>query len=261
MTTDASRRAVFTTAELLENILMHTPIESVFTAQRVSTQFRDIVAKSVQLQQKLFLRLPILQPTERWTVVGPPSPRVIRLDSKDDLPANVAVSVKPREKSCLYKPATMLNPHFQTWQGDSNDMNHFAWRTLNRTTDIELRSRSRALTDSGTWREMYLAQLVISWGFGMLPDQYGTMTGTVQTQNSQGFTIGALIEAVLDTEHESYQHNHGLNVIYTGKTSVKNLIKKLEIETGKMARMTYLRVEMQDVLLPTERERGMVKDI
>ncbi|KAI6832803.1 hypothetical protein KC340_g13269 [Hortaea werneckii] len=56
MTTDAARRAVFETAELLENIIMQLPPRKIFVIQRVCKQFRDIVATSVKLQQRLFLR-------------------------------------------------------------------------------------------------------------------------------------------------------------------------------------------------------------
>ncbi|KAI7541851.1 hypothetical protein KC331_g8320 [Hortaea werneckii] len=56
MTTDAARRAVFDTAELLENIVMQLPPRKIFVIQRVCKQFRDIVASSIKLQQRLFLR-------------------------------------------------------------------------------------------------------------------------------------------------------------------------------------------------------------
>ncbi|RMY70973.1 hypothetical protein D0862_14669 [Hortaea werneckii] len=56
MTTDAARRAVFETAELLENIFVQLPPRKIFVIQRVCKQFRDIVATSVKLQQRLFLR-------------------------------------------------------------------------------------------------------------------------------------------------------------------------------------------------------------
>ncbi|KAI7180984.1 hypothetical protein KC316_g8534 [Hortaea werneckii] len=55
MTTDAARRAVFETAELLENIFIQLPPRKIFVFQRVCKQFRDIVATSVKLQQRLFL--------------------------------------------------------------------------------------------------------------------------------------------------------------------------------------------------------------
>ncbi|RMY57543.1 hypothetical protein D0863_12594 [Hortaea werneckii] len=56
MTTDAARRAVFETAELLENVFIQLPPRKIFVIQRVCKQFRDVMATSVKLQQRLFLR-------------------------------------------------------------------------------------------------------------------------------------------------------------------------------------------------------------
>ncbi|TKA58976.1 hypothetical protein B0A55_10563 [Friedmanniomyces simplex] len=70
MTTDRPCQAVFNTAELLENILLHMPAKSVFGAQRVCRQFRDVVATSVQLQRKLFLRPAVPAITERRGTTG-----------------------------------------------------------------------------------------------------------------------------------------------------------------------------------------------
>ncbi|KAK3621923.1 hypothetical protein LTR56_022510 [Elasticomyces elasticus] len=275
MTTDASRQAVFATAELLETILMHTPIKNVFVAQRVSTQFRNVVAKSIQLQQKLFLRLPKLQSTERWTVTAAagqayfPPMRVVRLESTEALPANVAVT--QRGQSCLYKPATLLNPQFEAKHVGERPvvMQDFAMRALYNARHIglqEVAPRSRALTISGSWRKMYLtdrpcnkAWLKIDWLIATTPPLYGTISGIAETQETRGFTTGALVEAVLDEEQIVYYHCRGAEEICPGKTSVNSLIRKLEIETGKTATVTLLDIQMLDVLLPTDEERAMVE--
>jgi hypothetical protein len=56
-TTDAACKAVFETAELLENILIHLPPREIFKVQRVSRRFRDTSVNSILLRQKMFLRL------------------------------------------------------------------------------------------------------------------------------------------------------------------------------------------------------------
>ncbi|KAK4896029.1 hypothetical protein LTR27_005885 [Elasticomyces elasticus] len=282
MTTNAPRRAVFATAELLENILMHTLIKAVFTAQRVCRQFRDSVSNSLQLQQKLFLRLPTLQSTERWTVVAAPGQvyhstlRVVRADSTDALPANVMVNT--RKQSCVYKSATILNPQFEAKHVVESPavMQHFAARTLYNAEHIGLQettARSLALTNSGSWRNMYLlidtiastdrpcnkARLRINWLIATTPCLYGSIAGTAQTQEIRGFTTGALIEAALDTEHELYYYCGGVEQICSRDTSVNSIIRKLEIETGKTATVALLDVQMHDVLLPTDEERAMVE--
>lgn len=55
--TNSTREAVFNTAELLEQIFLHLPAKTIYGSQRVCRQFRDIVQMSVELQQKLFLRI------------------------------------------------------------------------------------------------------------------------------------------------------------------------------------------------------------
>jgi hypothetical protein len=69
MTTDAAREAVFSTVELLEQILLFLPMERVFVIQSVSKRFRDAVAASVQQQEKLFLRPGKLEKT--WRLISP----------------------------------------------------------------------------------------------------------------------------------------------------------------------------------------------
>ncbi|GAB1742729.1 hypothetical protein NU219Hw_g8441t1 [Hortaea werneckii] len=73
MTTDAARRAVFETAELLENIFIQLPPRKIFVIQRVCKQFRDIVATSVKLQQRLFLRSDGSEAQE-WRVAAKDNP-------------------------------------------------------------------------------------------------------------------------------------------------------------------------------------------
>ena len=42
--------------ELLENILLHLPLRDLFLAQRMNRTARNIIEKSTQIQQALFLR-------------------------------------------------------------------------------------------------------------------------------------------------------------------------------------------------------------
>ncbi|KAF2167176.1 hypothetical protein M409DRAFT_22605 [Zasmidium cellare ATCC 36951] len=67
MTTEAARKAVFNTAELLENILVHLPPRQLFTVQRVSHQLKAAIKESTQIQKKMFLRLGG-EPEEEWLV-------------------------------------------------------------------------------------------------------------------------------------------------------------------------------------------------
>jgi hypothetical protein len=70
-TTDTACKAVFDTAELLENILIHLPSREIFKVQRVSRRFKDTTVNSMLLQQKMFLR-PRDQPTTFWRLLRTP---------------------------------------------------------------------------------------------------------------------------------------------------------------------------------------------
>ncbi|KAK4505879.1 hypothetical protein PRZ48_003844 [Zasmidium cellare] len=48
--------AVFNTAELIEKILLDVPFRTLLTSQRVSKQWKDAIAGSKEIQEKLFLR-------------------------------------------------------------------------------------------------------------------------------------------------------------------------------------------------------------
>ncbi|KAI2629476.1 hypothetical protein GGS21DRAFT_526363 [Xylaria nigripes] len=51
-----ARDSVLLTAELLEEILLHLDMRSLFIVQRVSRQWRDLIATSPKIQRALFLR-------------------------------------------------------------------------------------------------------------------------------------------------------------------------------------------------------------
>lgn len=57
MTIDAPRQAALNTTEILENIISYLPNRTVLGVQRVCRQWRDVIAGSPTIQDKLFLRL------------------------------------------------------------------------------------------------------------------------------------------------------------------------------------------------------------
>jgi hypothetical protein len=52
-------RKVFDTTELLEHIISFLPMKKIFTIQRVSKQWRAVIATSPSIEEKMFLRLKI----------------------------------------------------------------------------------------------------------------------------------------------------------------------------------------------------------
>ena len=56
MTTEAARKAVFNTTELLERIILHVPPIKIFAIQRVCKQFHNLIQSSTPIQQRMFLK-------------------------------------------------------------------------------------------------------------------------------------------------------------------------------------------------------------
>lgn len=61
MTTDAARKAVLNTTELLEQIILCLPWKKIFVIQRTCQQFRDTIRSSTPIQQRMFLK-PSVEP-------------------------------------------------------------------------------------------------------------------------------------------------------------------------------------------------------
>lgn len=64
---ESARKSVFETNELLEHLLSCLPPINVFGVRRVSKSWNSVIAASVHLQEKVFLRLGS-KPHELWTV-------------------------------------------------------------------------------------------------------------------------------------------------------------------------------------------------
>lgn len=109
MKLDVPRRAVLETTEIFENILSFLPPRSIFGVQRVSHQWKNVIASSPTLQEKMFLRVQKKSP-ETWMLL----PRTPSEDEKDELIA---------ENSCrLVKVAADKEP--EGWKYDSGGLGH-----------------------------------------------------------------------------------------------------------------------------------------
>ena len=102
--TEAARNAVFSTAELFEDILLYLPARALFSAQRVSKQFRDMITTSSAIRQKLFLDVKEMHAEpETWVTVEGVELGEVRFMKTPVKQGNAA------NKSRAYTPAR-LNP-------------------------------------------------------------------------------------------------------------------------------------------------------
>jgi len=110
---DLPCHAVLATTELIELILSHALTKSVASAQRVCRYFRDVVARSGPLNERVLLWEPALTNTEQWTVVHDSNDgsgyRVVRYHG-DQVPARRARSTQGG--FCRFLPAALVNPLF-----------------------------------------------------------------------------------------------------------------------------------------------------
>jgi len=160
--TNGPRQAVFMTAELLEDILMHLPLKELSVAQGACRRFREVVTTSAKLQQKLFLRPSALGLTEKWTMFVVENPdkedglELIRLHGDGTIPTTAILN--PRNQSCLYDPATLMNPYLKTWRepGEEYDFCGPECYVFERAWYHDDHGSKFVLLDSAFWKNMYL---------------------------------------------------------------------------------------------------------
>ncbi|TKA80537.1 hypothetical protein B0A55_02024 [Friedmanniomyces simplex] len=269
--TDSARRAVLGTAELLEMILMQAPVETVFVAQCVSRLFRDTVAASVLLQQKLFLHPPTLESTEKWGLTagkgGPIMPRrsVLRVSDINHLPPNLAPT--DRGYSGLFQPARHLNPIIYRDETESG-----LWcgrlplqdRMAVTGEGVDFQFKNARLIGAASWKLTYLTEF---------PCRVASMTGVwvidaehplrgfldiipTTTTAAQGFTLGALLDISLQKPKYHHGYVYGEWEVIHAEPMI-DFLKRLERETGKEARLESMRVDMWDVVWPKAEEWEM----
>ncbi|GAB7323678.1 hypothetical protein MBLNU13_g07153t2 [Cladosporium sp. NU13] len=100
-------KAVLATPELLQNILIFLPESNIFGITRVSRAFRNCVAASPRIQEKLFFR-PSGPPKEVWQVLGPQFSWYFAIRKRRYLKVKDHSECRP-DFECLVTPV-ILNP-------------------------------------------------------------------------------------------------------------------------------------------------------
>ncbi|KAI7322989.1 hypothetical protein KC315_g8650 [Hortaea werneckii] len=140
-TLSAARNAVLHTTELLENILYFLPMKDLLFAQRVCMKWRDLIQRSIPLQEALFFR-----PKELgvyWKLVPEPGlpSRVVQVDEEQyllGLPGKVFKAAIPNPLLC--------QPASGSTRG-KNERPGIAW----------FRSRPSSFHPEASWRKMLIA--------------------------------------------------------------------------------------------------------
>jgi hypothetical protein len=109
--TDASRRQVLQTNELLESILAFLPPRNLFVVQRVSKSWRALIAGSPTIQRKMMLRLEEL-PRQTWRIVYDQTIRRMRM-CRVDVDPTLTIPPPSHDHRRIRRTATpvSLSPH------------------------------------------------------------------------------------------------------------------------------------------------------
>ncbi|KAK4619692.1 hypothetical protein CLAFUW4_11536 [Fulvia fulva] len=248
MTTDAARRAVFETAELLEQIMLELPAFSIFTSQRVCHQFQDIVRTSSKIQEKLFLR--VNSTPDRFILAEPRNIATPILRLEEDRERTDFSTVPARVNN-------MSRSLGESWSlrwliGDTvkfSDKLHAAMVRLLRDETQKLSCSSMHLADI----PILSARLQCEWSVGDLVRG----VGATQTTSATGITVGDVVEAMrtpgalvilerVDPSDVGYA-NH--RTLYGAR--IMPIVRDMEQKYQGEATLTFTQLKLQRVLLTT----------
>lgn len=132
---DATRRTVFNTAELLENILLFLPGRSVYSACRVSQQWNALVRTSIAIQQKLLIKPSTPKQAWQvinldWSVVPAETPPLLDFDTGTKTPVANPVIINPL-LAASYEPLCLTNLWPECWDAAKLTISDKAMKKMN----------------------------------------------------------------------------------------------------------------------------------
>jgi len=204
MTTDAARKAVFNTPELLENIISFIPPADILTkVQRLSRQWKDVVESSRIIRKQLWLRVPsvsTVRPTSftdahtfpglaYWGTPGMPLyPHTVAfnplpLESTAE-PFRVSPMDERQVKSIMEVSGSRVRPQRVK----------FSCQKASSRADCSFRS---------SWRDTYLTDPPITTAFLNLNNsndfegRFGPSYITLSVRDQNGLTFGMVHDAIM----------------------------------------------------------------
>jgi hypothetical protein len=158
MTTDVPRRAALDTTEILDKILTFLSPRTLFGIQRVSRQWKDLIARSPPIQEKMFLRCQARAP-EVWTLTNPKS-------EPDIPPAEMrALRYNYFELRRKFHTVSTAGVESGTWKSKSGGTQQLftpvtlnPWLRRRSSTDKEILVESTVLELHNSLRNAYLTE-------------------------------------------------------------------------------------------------------
>ena len=257
MTTDAPRKATFETTELLENILSFLPPKTLFGVQRVSRKFKDVIEKSIRLQQKMFLRS-CSGEKQRW---APVRVEGTRRDFTFALASSAAAELS-RPKAVTPVQLSFLFDDILTF--DDYKGSHSATRSVSRTgcERVQAVSGFPNLRGRGSWLDTLITDppsckvtVLCIWKINQQVD------GWVQrdAENQAGLTIRDLMTALLDVKdtQKPCSGNSWVDHDTLGnfeEVTLASVLEELEAKYRREAKFGLIQLLLPDLVVPTEKE-------
>lgn len=257
MTTDASRKAVFNTSELLEQVILCLPMKKIFGIQRVSRQFRDVIAASPKIQEKMWLRLRNDVPVEAWALevkIGNQAPweeevrfRKVDVNTKArryrPVALNPLLGLMPAGESFPSATRISSNEDETDYVEMSLSQNHFGTHPSFLKTYI---------TDPPCYKA---GAPQITADFLLDPKDKDSVTGTVWGDDvtaNGGLAIGGVVLA--RNSVQLYWDEAGLGDAEYGDAQLEEVISyTAPFVTGGDSN-PHLKLQLWDVVIPTEEE-------
>ncbi|KAK5706097.1 hypothetical protein LTR97_001083 [Elasticomyces elasticus] len=251
--TDRPRQAVFATAELLENILLHVPAKQVFALQRTAKQFRDI---------KLFLQPPIACSAG---LLAFKDEKLALVSNFADIDLGLQQGLELQ--TFLAQPAFHSNSILHLVPARKPRARPSMWLDCD-SLALGIPSGFKKISGDHSWKKTYLtdrpckdAYVFAFWEIRAKSYIRGDVRlKHLTTEDSHGFTLGSLVDAALAAVETRADGANRASECYVGGTlrshdgPVIDLIRALEAETGKAATFHHLQIAMRDVLLVDEGE-------
>lgn len=260
MTTDAPRQAVFGTNELLEQIILSLPMQKIFGIQRVCRQFRDVIATSPKIQEKMFLRLRKDVPEETWKLDIFGKSLGNRLKPEEDVRFEKVVDIDSvKTEAALFRPV-VLNPLFSLMPRDvsSKQRRYYA---IDNHESITMDFSQSHFGDHPSFLKTYItdppcyfASAAMETYFLLGPTQ-DLVPGTVSGHwvlSDQGLTIGNVLLAHTEATLQWGRLGHP-NRFYSD-SQLEEIIRDVDSSATGEGSSPKLTLELLGLIIPTEEE-------
>ncbi|CAK1359762.1 uncharacterized protein RHO25_003114 [Cercospora beticola] len=266
MVTDATRQAVFNTAELLELIFTYLSPHQLLQAQIVSQQFRDIVKTSKQLQEILYLRIPDVPPQIWVTRMIGPYHRFQLPELHTGQPSILPLTVVELNKTLVKEAHNHKHHEYHAGcvlgrGGERVNVRTYLLDSLNQYLHGEPQS----------WETMHICSpkaTFVEVAFKIAIPGKVEISSDVEIEDASGLTLGKILQKAIKGRAFDDRTDYRKITALTrpenrdtklGRESVEHAVRRLEKMYGRKA--VFLEVPkllLRSMVVPSEEQRQVV---